>query len=305
MDVDTLAKRLGEEVAAITDSFDAVTSFSLRPRNRTYVKYLLARIAAWLDAQCGTGHTFAHYARGTKDQQPFEIEHIWAMDGLSHQPNVPRRRYAELRNRLGALLLLPKDFNASFGDMPYSEKLPKYMGQNLLARSLHPDCYENNPSFLRVIHTRGLPFRSFADAFDTVAIDSRQELYQQLCELVWDPAQYGLEVPASTPQGAKERSRIRFDVSLRQLVDQGLLPAGSTLVGSYRNNEYKAEVTREGRIRIESGDEFEAASPAAMAVLEKPSWNGWTFWHVLNSDGSTTRLDEIRKTAIESVSTEP
>jgi hypothetical protein len=282
-----------------------VSSFSLRPRNRTYVKYLLARMAAWLDAQCGTGNTFADYARGTKDQQPFEIEHIWATDGLSHQPNVPRRRYAELRHRLGALLLLPKDFNASFGDTPYPEKLPKYMGQNLLTRSLHPDCYENNPSFLRMIQTHSLPFRSFPDAFDAAAIDSRQELYQRLCELVWYPAQYGLEVPTTAPQRTKERSRIRFDVSLRQLVDQALLPTGSILVGSYRSNEYKAEVTSEGRIRIESGDEFEAASPAAMAVLEKQSWNGWTFWHVVNADRSMTRLDEIRKAAIERVSTEP
>jgi hypothetical protein len=149
MDVDTLGKRLGEEVAGIPDSFDAVSSFALRPRNRTYVKYLLARIAGWLDAQCGTGHTFADYTRGTKDQQPYEIEHIWATDGFAHQPTITRRRYAELRNRFGALLLLPKDFNASFGDMPYNAKLPKYMGQNLLTRSLHPDCYQNNPSFLR------------------------------------------------------------------------------------------------------------------------------------------------------------
>jgi hypothetical protein len=75
-------------------------------------------------AQCGTGHTFADYARGAKDQQPFEIEHIWATDGFAHQPNIPRQRFGELRNRLGALLLLPKDSNASFGDMPYATKLP-------------------------------------------------------------------------------------------------------------------------------------------------------------------------------------
>ena len=299
MDVDTLAKRLGEEVAAISDSFEAVGAFSLRPRNRTYVKYLLARIAAWLDTQCGTGYTFADYARGAKDQQPYEIEHIWATDGFSHQPNIPRRRFAELRHRFGALLLLPKDFNASFGDLPYPKKLPKYMGQNLLTRSLHPDCYENNPSFLRAIQAHNLPFQPFPDAFDAAAIDSRQELYQRLCELIWDPAQYGLDVPTTAPQRAKERGRVRFDISLRQLVDQVLLPAGSQLVGSYRNVDHKAELTAQGRIRIESGEEFEAASPAAMAVLEKQSWNGWMFWHVVNSDGSLTRLDDVRKTAIE------
>jgi hypothetical protein len=173
------------------------------------------------------------------------------------------------------------------------------MGQNLLTRSLHPDCYENNPSFLRMIRTHNLPLRPFPDAFDAAAIDSRQELYRRLCELIWDPAQYGLDVPIAAPQRTKERSRVRFDISLRQLVDQGLLSAGSQLVGSYRNVEHKAELTAEGRIRIASGEEFEAASPAAMAVLEKQSWNGWVFWHVVNVDGSLTRLDDVRKTAIE------
>ena len=41
---------IGLGLAAIPDTFDAVTSYALRPRNRSHVKYLLARMAAWLDA---------------------------------------------------------------------------------------------------------------------------------------------------------------------------------------------------------------------------------------------------------------
>ena len=44
--------------------------------------------------------------------------------------------FAEHRNRIGGLLLLPKAFNASFGDLAYENKLPHYNSQNLLARSL-------------------------------------------------------------------------------------------------------------------------------------------------------------------------
>jgi uncharacterized protein with ParB-like and HNH nuclease domain len=298
MDADTLAKRLGDEVAAIPENFDAVSSFALRPRNRMYVKYLLARIAAWLDAQCLTGLTFAHYTRSGKDQQPYEIEHIWA-DKFAYQPNIPRRRFADLRNRLGALLLLPKDFNASFGDMPYAKKLPKYMGQNLLARSLHPDCYQNNPTFLRMVRDHKLPFQPFPEAFDPAAIDSRQELYRRLCEIVWDPARYGLEMPTQPPRRTKARSRSRFDITLRQLMDQGHLAAGDQLIGSYRGTDHKAHLTDQARIRIESGEEFEAASPAAIAVLETQSSNGWKFWQVVRPDGSLTRLDEVRKLAMQ------
>jgi hypothetical protein len=293
MDVDTLAARLGEEVAVISDTFDAVTSFALRPRNRAYVKYLLARMAAWLDAECGTGYTFADYTRSGKDQQPYEIEHIWA-DKHAYQPDVPRRQFGDLRNRFGALLL-PKDFNASFGDKPYGKKLPLYMGQSLLTRSLHPDCYLNNPNFLRAKERHQLPFRPFPEAFDQAAIEHRQALYRRLCELVWDPALYGLVVPAAPRHRPKERGKAHFDLSLRQLVDEGHLPPGAQLVGSYHGIEYKAEITPDARIRIESGEEFQAVSPAAAAVLEKQSWNGWTFWQLVTADGTPVTLDNVRK----------
>lgn len=296
MDCDILAKRLGEEIASIPDTFDAVSTFSLRPRNRSYVKYLLARMAAWMDAQCGAGQGFATYARPAKDHQPFEIEHIWA-DKFEYQPQLPRRRFTELRNRLGALVLLPKDINASFGDLPYARKLPKYMSQNLLTRSLHPHCYENNPTFLRMIQAHQLPFTAFAESFDATAIDSRQELYRRLCELTWNPTQYGLDVPIDPPSRSRDR-RAHFGMSLRQLVDKGAVPAGCELVGSLRGIEYRAQVTEQARIRIESGEQFESPSPAAMAVLDRQSWNGWLFWQVINSDGTVTKLDDIRKTAM-------
>ena len=52
-------------------------------------------------------------------------------------------------------------------------------------------------------------------------------------------------------------------------------------------------------VETESGDEFEAPSPAAMAVLDKQSWNGWTFWHLQDADGSLIRLDSLRRAALE------
>jgi hypothetical protein len=298
MDSSALAVRLGEEVAAIPDTFDAVTSYALRPRNRSHVKYLLARMAAWLDGQCRTGHDFAHYTRMVSDQQPYEIEHVWA-DKFEYQPNVPRRRFSDLRNRFGALLLLPKDINASFSDKPYARKLPKYMGQHLLTRSLHPDCYENNPSFRKTIESHGLPFRPFPDGFDQAAIENRQELYRRLCEIIWAPSQYGLVVPDKPPAPVKYRGRVRHVMSLRQLMDHGYLAPGASLFGRHQGKIYRAELTERARIRIESGEEFEAPSTAATAVLAKQSWNGWVFWEVaIGPGGAMAKLDDIRKKAI-------
>ena len=51
-----------------------------------------------------------------------------------------------------------------------------YHSQNLLARSLHPTCYENNPSFLKFIQETGLPFKAM-DSFRTAKMEERGDLY--------------------------------------------------------------------------------------------------------------------------------
>ena len=100
--------------------------------------------------------------------------------------------FQEHRNRLRALLLLPKDFNASYGDMPYPDKVKHYHGQNPLARSLHPLAYENNPSFRRLIEKHDLQFEA-EPTFSKSTIDKRrQKLYQRLAEVAWAPARFDL-----------------------------------------------------------------------------------------------------------------
>jgi Protein of unknown function (DUF1524) len=94
--------------------------------------------------------------------------------------------FTEYRNRIGGLLLLPKSFNASYGDLPYEEKLPHYNSHNLLARSLHPLCYEHNPGFLAFIQRTGLPFKPYSH-FKKAQLEERSLLYQQLAALIWDP----------------------------------------------------------------------------------------------------------------------
>ncbi len=93
------------------------------------------------------------------------------------------------RNRLGGLVLLPRGFNQSFSDAPYEQKVHAYFGQNLLARSLNEQCYQNNPSFLAYIQRSSLPFRSHAQ-FKKDDLEARQELYQQLCEEIWSLARF-------------------------------------------------------------------------------------------------------------------
>ena len=82
--------------------------------------------------------------------------------------------------------MLPKSFNASYGDLPYDQKLEHYRGQNLLAQSLHPKTYEHDPGFARFRDVTDLPFKFHAN-FAKNDLDDRQALYQQLAERIWSP----------------------------------------------------------------------------------------------------------------------
>ena len=81
---------------------------------------------------------------------------------------------------------LPKSFNASYGDLPYAEKREHYLGQNLLARSLHEQAYDHNPGFRQFIDRSGVSFRAHPE-FRKADLDARQQLYRSLAEQIWSP----------------------------------------------------------------------------------------------------------------------
>jgi hypothetical protein len=65
----------------------------------------------------------------------------------------------------------------------------------MLARSLHPKCYEHNPRFLRYIEESGLSLRPHLE-FNRQDLDQRQELYSKIAAEIWDPARIDCEVNA-------------------------------------------------------------------------------------------------------------
>jgi uncharacterized protein with ParB-like and HNH nuclease domain len=190
-DPDDVRSVLADRVAGMEETFDGVVTFGLTQRNRAHIAYLLARMTDWLEEGHGVG--FAEYVNRMR-KSPFEVEHIWANHHDRHTDEFDNAYdFADKRNRFGGLLLLPKDFNASYGDNTYQEKLPHYFGQNVLARSLNPTAYENNPTFLALTKRTGLPFKSYADGFTAASIDERQDLYRLICEQVWSADRLGLD----------------------------------------------------------------------------------------------------------------
>jgi len=158
----------------------------LHQQNRRQLHRLLARITDYVETKSGNSSQYREYVRDS-GRNRFEVEHIWAdhfeyfKDEFGHPSD-----FQEHRNRFGGLLLLPKSFNASYGGLPYEKKLPQYLTQNLLARSLHPQCYQHNPGFLRFVENSGLPFKPY-EKFDRQALDERCELYRKIAERVWNP----------------------------------------------------------------------------------------------------------------------
>jgi hypothetical protein len=299
LDVSELAQVLGTKVAEMEDGFDAVANLGLHQRNGNQIKYLLARITAWLEARCGGTLSFADFVSRDR-KHPFEIEHIWANHPERHPEIANEQAFFDQRNKLGGLLLLPKDFNASYGDKPYPDKLEHYFRHNVLAASLHPRCYENNPTFLRLRDETALPF-SPIDDFAVSSFGERQTLYQSLCELIWDPSNFGIEVPVNfeRPATATQEKRQRYyGVTLKDLVEAELLTSGQPLVGTRNGVTCTATVTADGEVELEDGRREESPSTAGAAALGTQACNGWHFWQTETPRG-LVRLTRVRDEYLE------
>ena len=128
-----------------------------------------------------------------RGRKGYEMQQLWVHHSQLHVEGFAHlREFAKHRNHIRGLLLLPKSFTASYGDLPYAEKREHYLKQNLLACSLHERTYDRNPSFRRFIEESGLPFRAHAE-FQKEVLDARQDLYRRLAGRIWDPERLARE----------------------------------------------------------------------------------------------------------------
>jgi len=163
-----------------------VPGFGLNQWSKRYIHHILARLTTYVETQSGEANRFTEYVNRRRGR-PYEIEHLWANDYEQHAHEFEHPEdFHRARNQIGALILLPRGFNQSYGALPYEEKRKHYLTQNLLARSLHDGCYQRNPGFLRFARETGLPFHAHSH-FEVHDLKERLELYHKLCKLVWSP----------------------------------------------------------------------------------------------------------------------
>ena len=184
-----LSDKLAEQDCTFDGSKDMTRSgfqtFGLNMWSKRYIKVFLARMTDYLEVQSNQASLFSSYMAEGKGR--FEVEHIWANHFERHTDEFSNpAEFAEMRNRIGDLLLLPKTFNASYGDLPYKDKLPHYFGQNLLAKSLHQNSYTLHPGFRDFCERTGIKFQPH-ESFLKIDIEDRQKVYRKLADEIWNP----------------------------------------------------------------------------------------------------------------------
>jgi uncharacterized protein with ParB-like and HNH nuclease domain len=188
-----VADLLSNRLEADTENFGSTDRFRLHAMNGRQIHRLLARTTDYVETSSGMSSRYVEYVQ-RKGKNGYEIEHIWANHPERHKDEFTHQAdFREYRNRLGGLLLLPKTFNASYGDLPYAEKREHYLKQNLLAQSLHELAYERSPGFLRFAKASMLPFHAHAE-FKTADLDARQQLYRRIGENLWIPTRLHKEL---------------------------------------------------------------------------------------------------------------
>lgn len=185
LSVANLGAHLHKSLMSESETFDSNDHLRVHQQNRYQVHRLLARITDYVGVESGDASRYLELTNGAKVR--YEVEHVWADHAERHIDEFPHAHdFAEHRNLIGGLLLLPKLFNASYNDATYETKLPHYLSQNLLARSLHPQCYEKNPGFVQFVTASGLPFKSY-ESFTKADVLERGELYREIAKRIWNP----------------------------------------------------------------------------------------------------------------------
>ena len=182
-----LAELLFDRLSSDKETFKSNERFYLHGMNGRLIHLLLARLTEYVEIKSGRQSRYKEYIqRGGKNG--YEIEHIWAnhfeehSDEFSHPDD-----FEDYRNRIGGLLLLPKSFNASYGDLPFEQKKKHYaIKQNLLAQSLCKEAYDHDPGFNKFVSESELPFKPY-ETFKKSDLDERQNLYINLAEQIWNP----------------------------------------------------------------------------------------------------------------------
>lgn len=166
---------------------EEIDYFVLNQYTKRFIFHKLARMTTYLENAVGMNTRFEDYINRNQ-RNSYDIEHILPNTYTEKHMQEwfeSEEEFDEYRQSFGALVLLPSDTNRSYQAIPYKDKVKKYDSENLLARTLHENCYVNNPSFLRWIKEENMGFKPY-DQFSVIEIEERQSLYKEISKKIWN-----------------------------------------------------------------------------------------------------------------------
>ncbi|GAA1195361.1 GmrSD restriction endonuclease domain-containing protein [Pseudonocardia alaniniphila] len=287
--------------------FDVMQTFGLRGDNRAQVRYVLARLTAYVENEMGEQDVIEKYL---STDRSWQIEHVFA-DHPERHPELEPLQFRLLRNRLGGLGLLPASDNASVRDLPFGEKAQWYQRHTALLAVLAPGYDKRHPALHRISKSHGVErtLRAFgASTPMQKVVDVRGQLYQTLAQRIWDPARLGLalppaeateETPATTNDSgpsvrSSPRPRRTRRTELAVLVADGRITPGVRLHGTHRGTRHEARVDAEGQLWLTDTDSFRLPDEAGRIATGLKSCAGWRFWHITLTDGTAVPLGQFR-----------
>jgi hypothetical protein len=175
------------EWASHSGAIQKVATMVYAKSDRTDILYVLARIGSYVEEQLSLTNRvgFENYWSRERGSKTFDVEHI-----LRSAPTDSRtlgfataNEYLQERNKLGALVVLPRSRNRSLQDKPYADKLVAYATENVLAQSLSAGWYANNPAVAALVAS--YPELQPVSDFNKNALAQRSALYTKVAEAVW------------------------------------------------------------------------------------------------------------------------
>lgn len=168
-------------------SISRIATMVYAKSERTDLLYVLARIGSFLEQQLTLTNSVGFETYWSRDRggKTFDVEHILSAKALHAKALgfASDAEYSSERNKIGALVVLPRSRNRSLQDKPYSDKLTAYATENILAQSLSPGFYASNPNAAALAAT--YPELAPIVSFDKSALAQRASLYAKLAQVIW------------------------------------------------------------------------------------------------------------------------
>jgi Protein of unknown function DUF262/Restriction Enzyme Adenine Methylase Associated len=302
---DAVTNALGEMISQDRSSILDAATFELRGNNPHQVRYLLARITAYVEKSCGRPDDIVNYL----DSGRYHIEHLWPNRHDFVRQEIPETLvFHSLRNRFGALGLLPGPDNSSLNDWPLNQKVDHYAKYNILLGILSPHYNVRNPQLRRFIGAHGLDrlLRSFGSQYPMrTVIETRHQLYLKLCEMIWNPVELHISEPTphfdtrraysaptvgSPAPIVSKKARRRTEVA--RMVQAGIIAPGTRIVLSYKGADHWATIDADGGIVLHAtGAVYGKADEAGAAVRGTKTCDGLRQWHIQQERGRISLRD--------------